>query len=1189
MLFRSVSQSRYFLLFPSHDSQGKKAGYFEAKKVWADQTGEKFDEAKAKKGTITYKTQTVTFDELIEIKTKELEVFALYGTIDHALKEKFKLSASAAKGNKFKINELNKKIEDAKLKIEAVTGGKVYLDQWFDEDVISEFFKNYSNSDYVSLAEVTIASDDLGIATTIDDVFISPTGLLTVVDLKTGSKFMSDSWVENVMKYARDEKGLFDPRIAIEERHSTLDTKMNRAKLEVAFRMFLLKMKFPDAQFRNGSIYYVNKNNSRTSINKEHSVDLNTYLVMIENWLKAERPDLHAKYSKMNSQMYGEFNLFDEKSYKGVETEFMPNDILDGTRKIDYETEGYKSMFSKMLKEINGYRLNLASTPSNAKIKEWKKTLAAIEEYENISGKTIKSDFEDLGNIEKVFIDKYTVRKNPIAKLYMHLVDKADTARTKYVMPIQNEMQKRVKALKDEKRHSTSLGQDVYHSPSGGGLYDFMLELKVVNDVEGYYRKQLTEEDYKNGKITKSQWEFYKFFVNTLNNTWDRTMKKVALKNSKGKEETVEELMKIKIDENFIPRSMIGKYELMQLNKKGLVTSSIKSLQNLFVEERNNRFEDEVSFGVPLKWMGSEKIVREQLHTFNMEEALMHFVHNLAHKNEFDEIDALNYAVANIFSYKFYPQKRGKIKSKYENTLHYLDSINNLYALSKDDELDRIESASREDVNMSGKFNWKTFMSNISKGTSVSALGLSIAGGFMNFIQQYSILLKKTLTNSIANKLGFGDDATYGGRVLAKAIGITAKEKFFLDNIRNFGTNDRTALQKSKLKFFSDLLRYDTDSIGGYLNKKNLQSSNFRLLDRNPMMMTYNWSENGSLYNTMVSLLLKKKVQDGAGNYYKKNGSNWVKVGKGKEAEKEATSFWDAYEYDESLGTFKYTGPIRGVRDMSGERKITELTVEEITRLRRASQQIYGSYRKDEKALIEANFYTKLFLMFKRFLPQYIRNFFDGTIDDPSYGNWDKNNITFDKDGNAVMNWTPNRVSGSFHLMKGAFLMTMANITPFGRNNKDLQKWKWENLTEMQKQQMVLFMMHLLSTLAFVFAGKFMVDDDDDKNAKFFKRWERITQDQFGVYPYDIVNTLSNPLPQLTFVKTLMQAYWDITMSGLGFKERVKTGKNKGDLRGWATAKRKTPILNILTELGFFEEEDDKVSENWFINMMSRK
>ena len=27
---------------------------------------------------------------------------------------------------------------------------------------------------------------------------------------------------------------------------------------------------------------------------------------------KAERLDLHAKYSKMNSQMYGEFNLFDE-------------------------------------------------------------------------------------------------------------------------------------------------------------------------------------------------------------------------------------------------------------------------------------------------------------------------------------------------------------------------------------------------------------------------------------------------------------------------------------------------------------------------------------------------------------------------------------------------------------------------------------------------------------------------------------------------------------------------------------------------------------------------------------------------------------------------------------------------------------------------------------------------------------
>jgi len=156
------------------------------------------------------------------------------------------------------------------------------------------------------LPEVTIHSDILGIGTTIDNITQdSRSGLLSILDWKTGN-LLSDFHTSQVMRFALDS-GL-------------RDSKLNRAKMEVALRAFSVKEQVGDARFKSLT---VNKISKRGGVDVHH-IELQDYLNVIEKYLKETNEEA------LNQA--NEKGLLDAKNYWGMTKgdDFIPS-ALDGS------------------------------------------------------------------------------------------------------------------------------------------------------------------------------------------------------------------------------------------------------------------------------------------------------------------------------------------------------------------------------------------------------------------------------------------------------------------------------------------------------------------------------------------------------------------------------------------------------------------------------------------------------------------------------------------------------------------------------------------------------------------------------------------------------------------------------------------------------------------------------------------
>jgi len=208
--------------------------------------------------------QEYTFDELIEVKLMDFKTGSAFGKASHLKLEEISTNDPAKKAeyaDRFNIfmdperavregrHPLNPRsflwLEEAKKAIWKVAG--------IEQSHISGI--DASAQDHVE-TEVTIASQDLKIASTIDSFVHHENGDISILDWKAGSKFRNDMSTSTLMKHSPSHNEVFD-------------TKLNRAKLEIALRALILKEKYPDMTFRNLRVVHLDPRNSAVTYDVE--------------------------------------------------------------------------------------------------------------------------------------------------------------------------------------------------------------------------------------------------------------------------------------------------------------------------------------------------------------------------------------------------------------------------------------------------------------------------------------------------------------------------------------------------------------------------------------------------------------------------------------------------------------------------------------------------------------------------------------------------------------------------------------------------------------------------------------------------------------------------------------------------------------------------------------------------------
>lgn len=1086
----------------------------------------------------------VTYDEAVELFRKDLDESNAKAKVIHAIVEMRTARTSAEKAAaKDKVAKLkaDNKLEDKWFS---------YLTQeYLDALLIDRLNLNIrvrdvgTNLEDITASEVTLGWEELGIAGTLDMLVEHPNKSFSIIDIKTG-KLLSDVKTIEEMRFAEVINDIMK------------DTKLNKAQMQVMMYAFLLKLNKPDAKFEKLQIVHLQgKDVNKADI---YNVSIENYLQLIENYVKAERPELYDKYKDKG--------LFDYENYIGQSKNMFRMEENNATFKnmtkeqqIDYLTNLIAAIEAKK----NQAGLDYYPPEMKAKLIEYNEMLNSIIRENK---KEVHADQQDMSTMKRWIGNLYEV-SNPLVQSFLQLFQRQKLAAKREYDALKHMNDKLMSAVLTEYKEKRGPRLNpVYHSDDGTGLYDFMWEQTAIGDTNGWYARIITEDDVKNGKYSKAQYEYNKWYREKVMELYTRTMRTPIEAGSKITKESIWGGDKSMIHDRMMPRIPMSREDLIE--QKGLFSkenfaSALENLTTTFLKDERIGHNDA---GLPVKYVGSSGIISSANHSFDAQKALLKFSQAMINKHYLDAVEAVGNSTI-LFLKQSKDVKTNQLK--YKNLIAWTESfINN--QLIRDSE-DISLSRKPQKYKLFGK-EYEVDYINLLKGSntlvSASAMWLSVAGATFNGIMNGLYMTSKAVQGSILKHFGKGYNYDYSLSDFFNAAWEYFGSGIF--NVNNYVSGDKKIINNSKDKMhrFIELLDYDTNTFRNVIGKENLLAAKNRLLDSGKLYFMHSISEEFALYTTMIALLKNHKLQDGKGQ--------WIKMQDGKHvvvpSKSEASSMWDAYDIDAD-GQFVYNGPVRG-KLLSGS-ELTELTTEEIIRMRRISQRMYGSYREDEKCAIEGYVLGQLFMKFKKYLPNVLTFNFQAAFDDESLGSfvpYKEGGIpAVDENGLTIYQWqskvNEGRVRTIFKIIQATAMMKMSS-DPKYRNY-------YENLSDEQRKVFVDGIVTTLLCFGLIAFGAMFFDDDKDKDKKWYKRYQRLHEDIIGINPFDLARTGQQGFLQAQMAYKTMDASWNFFYRGLIKGEVNKSGKYKGDKPGAHYLKTKVPLLNIANQFGLIDDDED--------------
>ena len=1090
----------------------------------------------------------MTFAEYKDFAVSKYEKAASEGTYAHLKIEKFLTKDPVKKA------QLDVKMQD----IEMTEGVNPNFLRWLDNQVMEYALDRLgirvahldSEVDAVTEdrieTEMPVASKVIGVATTIDALVEHMDGSLSIIDWKSGSSFFNDrNFVTGLLEYG-------DQYTDIE------DSRLDRAKLEVVLRAMMIKEQKPEARFRKLRIAYLSKHN----LIDVFDIDVPSYVNLIRDYLREKDKEAYNIWNDagvFDANAYGAFTELDaeltEKEFTNVEDKITylsdklamlqrANPDISNPEIDDKENSINKALVRKRAKAYVDQLVGLKTQPGN---------IAA------------SSDDLDVTWIQNWFGNVYTV-KNKFIQAFSQIVLSRKDKISRELFDIKTEMDEKILAVKKEYDASGTLQTTINKATAGwlGGYNyrDFFKFLWVYKDnkidKEGFYWREHTDPS-----LSPAQAEFIKFMREKMDSVWEEAMLKDSHKNEEGTTMNVLTAMGYgsnafvteegKLESDFAPRVFMGSKELkdrysadeMQGQYKGKGWANYpKAVLDQFFSKRRSQFLSDYVFVskqkgfkgiknagqgfIPIKTVGTPEMVAAEDHTFDAQAAFFQFMDNMVTKKHMDNMIGVAEGI------KVHLQMIADYKDKFKNSINFIENqilINILNARRRNNMFSKTIK-----VKLYGEtyvVDPEQILSGMKQLATWSSMWLKPVQGFANGILITVLNNKDAVKGSIANLVGVPPehiDFTMGDLARAEAVYMDMVKDGLISNLDN-----------NKLYNIANKLRFLTDNYDYKVAREDVLVSKAKLWRETNLYVFHQIGEDFGNYSLLAAQLMHQTNPE---------------TGK---------SIWDSYD---SKGNWIAGKRFTKLNPDGTKEDVTDLTSEEVTKLKRVTQRIHGSYRQEERSAIELYALGRWVMQFKKYMPQLMLNLYTGKYKDQSLGAWEtvkEGNTVKKYDGETVYKWTERTTHGKVRVMFNLF-STLAKLRTDG----------WSNLDDESKQSVIDVAITTLVMVSWLI-GSGAVPDDWKKDPKF-KRLARIFAEDIaqGAMPSDILRNMTNPVPVLTKLFNFMQAFEDWLVDGVIYGETTQ----RGTTPGVEQMKKQIPIFASQKELQKYFGKTEFVQES---------
>ena len=968
-------------------------------------------------------------------------------------------------------------------------------------------------------AELMLHSNILETATQIDGLIQHTDGTLTMVDWKSGSHFLSDRAASDMMRYSSGTMSDIN------------NSKVNRAMLELAIRAMMVKEHMPNAKFRNIFVQHLDRNNPFKAPLEVHLAD---YLKIISNYLQAEKP---AAYAEAKAQ-----GLLDANNYTTQK-------IRNSAVLSKYEDLPIDQQIEALEKEIEIVRTRIATPGMSNDMKSDKELLETLTNHMLDLTKTSKEKLtseKDLGMLKTWSSAIYNIA-SPRIQAFNKIFRRASNKVNNRVEDEKRKAEVLFKAVRDEymRKNPRAKIQGIATLGASSGftykdMYRFAFEERVDGvQTPGTYMISVKDakKKYDAGDMTKAQYELIEHLHTTWNREWDALMSK-KMEGGKvysqimGLHNVDNAVIDGKLHENFMPRIPMETWEAYErYEDENIISRNIKgfgtqmkmwgaSTFSLFIEQDYYSQGDVINNHIPVRFMGSQGIIADSIHSFNLENMHYQFTGNLMRKQEMDYVVALGDGLKSYYStMKGLRHNNDKAWGNYEKFMenfvinavmqertagrggdsHWSSkqwTFKNPFGFDSNRPKSQFN---REYITISP---FKLMMA-LKHFTTGKALWFKVIGGTFNgaIILMYTVM--KGIQGSTAKRLGL-DPGAIDVTMSDLAFGFKEVGKYFGAQIKHAVDNKPI---NNKLFNLMKRTKYLPDNYDYAVGKADQINTRNPLLTSDKLFFFHAIHEEWGHAVYLASQLRRMKMPDGS-------------------------SLYDNYNDD---GTFmKYKNGKRNVRgvvtDPSGQKRIVdELTVDELNRLLKASTDIHGAYRSDERSVLESTAIGVWFLQFKKYLPALLIQEWESRKDDVNLGqyealtdeNGNKLKVEIEIDGQMVeldaLDWMTWQHEGR------AKMLAKAIAAQFGTESlrKEYVSYNFENLNDRDKADVL----GLLSKfVAYIMIGFMMAGLEDDDETALFQRMKYLQKDALqGLMPGEILRTMKNPIAVISHMNNLMQ------------------------------------------------------------------
>lgn len=1098
-------------------------------------------------------TKTYTWEERLEHHKVKGRRFKDYGTLAHAIMER------ALSKNSDRIAIITAKITELTTTDEYDDKGNLVRERihpkelsWVNDNLktiikksqinfdsstseSSEFAKKYQDE---LLPELKIALPEFGIALTADGLIKRPNGNFGFVDWKT-QNLLNDQSNLDFMKWGKS----FGIR----------NNKLNKAKLQVTMAALAVKLKSPDAKFDLLSVNWLNK----VSGVRVFHVNLAPYLGMIETWAKEEHP---AHYQEMKKK-----GVFDANSYYATP-------VMGPTLEAEMPAGSPEQQMQYLQNRIDGISLALKEPDitnskylTNQRDLYTSKLLMLMNNSAADPNSTlIDTDSEDMDTVTSNLLNLKDAR-HPVVKAFNKVYFKSKFKAEQEKQEIWKGLDAHTKQILAEYytrkgQHGAaakvlkgkSLFRNLVKAVNSRDLYAFMWVEYNTDGKKGRYANLADTYIDINGKeasMTEAQKEYRDYYHKSMKKLYGEVEAQMLM-DKDGKRVTKKRLFGMPdMYEDFMPRKQMDardrreKYPGLSNRKERAKMWLNMGLDNYIL----SNFSEKNPLSIPLRYfhpVGSSIIENEE-HTFDVEKSFKYFTSNLVTKKHLDSA----YSLGKAFNSFLKGKSNAEGDQKYPVLTKWFEDQVAMHIVgnNSDGNFHYRETRVKVPKALQSLFNDReeiTFdawsFARVTKGAvSLAAMALKLipatANGALIVITNHL----KGATNSLAKHFyNLADDDLQF--TLSDVIKADMEwGRYLKDWITGNQRNNKMWNISKNLQFLPDNYDYavaNHDMVGvkdTIFNKANLY-------------YFHSMYENYGAHNLMTAMANKS--------------FEWVNLENPKE--KKVATMWEMYDEQGEFADDKW---IRGYQknQFGNLTPLRGFAEEEVNAMKKGSERLHGSYRQEEKVVMERHVLGQMAMQFKKYLPTLMkenlrrRNIsqFTGSFKSMEVTELelDEKGMPIRPEGVPVYTWEEQMMEGRLRIL--------ANVTlnKFGWSNKigpdkDFN-YDWENLSPDQKASylnaVVTAAIFILGMLAFLNA------DDDDKDKYAYVRGKRLLEDiTLGINPMD----MWRPLTQAPAVFTKVTEIWD--SMGMLLTEGLLSGKtdSRGLPKGLYPVLRNIPV-----------------------------